>query len=91
MSAKLVPTSVDRGCRVVSARIPTAVNLDFLEPEPLLFRSSSQIYYTELKSERSADDTTGFVSPSPTSAEGKQQAGFEMWTLSCRKLFDLIM
>jgi hypothetical protein len=41
MSAKLVPTFADRGYRVVSATDPTAVNLDFLDPEPLLFHSSS--------------------------------------------------
>jgi hypothetical protein len=29
LSAKLVPTFLDRGCRVVSAGIPTAVIADF--------------------------------------------------------------
>jgi hypothetical protein len=31
LSAKLVPTFADRGCSVVSATIPTAVNLGFLD------------------------------------------------------------
>jgi hypothetical protein len=31
----------DRRCHVVSATDPTAVNLDFPDPEPLLFHSSS--------------------------------------------------
>jgi hypothetical protein len=32
LSAKLVPTFVDRGCRMVSARNPMAINLCFLDP-----------------------------------------------------------
>jgi hypothetical protein len=41
MSPKLVPTLADRGCRVVSATDPHGRNLGFLDPEPLLFQSSS--------------------------------------------------
>jgi hypothetical protein len=40
-SAKLVPTSADRGCHVVSATSPSDRNFDFLDPEPLLFLLSS--------------------------------------------------
>jgi hypothetical protein len=47
MSAKLVPTFADRGCRVVSATDPQAVNLDFLDPEPLLFQLSSSLVIQE--------------------------------------------
>jgi hypothetical protein len=36
-----VPTLADRGCRVVSATDPHGRNLGFLDPEPLLFHSSS--------------------------------------------------
>jgi hypothetical protein len=32
MSAMLMPTFADRGCRVVSETDPTAVNLDFIDP-----------------------------------------------------------
>jgi hypothetical protein len=39
--AKLVPTLADRGCRVVSATNPHGRNLGFLDPELLLFHSSS--------------------------------------------------
>jgi hypothetical protein len=49
MSAKLVPTSADRECRMVSATVPAAINLDFLDPEPLLFHSdSSSVILTRL-------------------------------------------
>jgi hypothetical protein len=41
MSVKLLPTFVDRGCRVVSATDPKAINLDFRDTEPLLSYSSS--------------------------------------------------
>jgi hypothetical protein len=41
LSLKLVPTFAGRNCHVVSATDPMAVNLGFLDPEPLLFRSSS--------------------------------------------------
>jgi hypothetical protein len=36
-----VPTLAHRGCRVVSATDPHGRNLGFLDPEPLLFHSSS--------------------------------------------------
>jgi hypothetical protein len=39
--AKLVSTFADRGCRVVSTTDPHGRNLGFLDPEPLLFHSSS--------------------------------------------------
>jgi hypothetical protein len=39
-----MPTFADSGCVAWSAqRIPTAVNLGFLDPEPLLFHSSSSL------------------------------------------------
>jgi hypothetical protein len=38
---KLVPIFADRGCCVVSATDPHGRNLGFLDPEPLLFHSSS--------------------------------------------------
>jgi hypothetical protein len=41
MLAKFVPNFANRGRRVISATDPTNVNLDFLDPEPLLFHSSS--------------------------------------------------
>jgi hypothetical protein len=41
LSAKLVPTFADESVTWSVQRIPTAVNLSFLDPEPLLFRSSS--------------------------------------------------
>jgi hypothetical protein len=44
MSAKLVPTFADRGVAWSAQRIPTAVNLDFLVPEPLLFHSGSSSF-----------------------------------------------
>jgi hypothetical protein len=40
-SAKLVPTSADRGCHVVSATSLSDRNFDFLDLEPLLFLPSS--------------------------------------------------
>jgi hypothetical protein len=56
----------------------------------ILVMRQQQVYHIELKSEISADNTTGFVSPLPTSAEGKQQARLEIWTLPCRKLLDFV-
>jgi hypothetical protein len=41
LSAKLVPTLADRWCQVVSATDPHRRNLGFLDPELLLFHSSS--------------------------------------------------
>jgi hypothetical protein len=41
MSAKIVPTFADTGCRVAIAMDPPAVNLGFIDTEPLLFHSSS--------------------------------------------------
>jgi hypothetical protein len=58
LSAKLVPTFVDRGCRVVSATDPTAVNLDYLKPETLFFHSSnSSVILTRLSGTRSRTTT----------------------------------
>jgi hypothetical protein len=44
LSAKLVPTFADRNVAWSAQRIPTAVNLVFLKPEPLLFHSSSSSF-----------------------------------------------
>jgi hypothetical protein len=41
LSAKLVPTLADRGCRVVSATDPHGRNLGYLDPKPLLLISSN--------------------------------------------------
>jgi hypothetical protein len=44
----------NRGCRVVSATDPHGRNLDFLDPEPLLFHSSSSsVILTRLSGPRS--------------------------------------
>jgi hypothetical protein len=49
-----VPTLADRGCRVVSATDPHGRNLGFLDPEPLLFHSSSSsVVLTSLSGPRS--------------------------------------
>jgi hypothetical protein len=54
LSAKLVPTSGDRGCRVVSATDPHGRILGFLDQEPLLFHSSSSsVILTRLRGPRS--------------------------------------
>jgi hypothetical protein len=54
LSAKLVPTFVGRGCRVVSA-----TDLGFLDPEPLLFfSSSSSLVLTRLSGPRSRPITS---------------------------------
>jgi hypothetical protein len=54
LSAKLVPTFADRGCRVVSATDPTAVKLGFLDVEQLLFHSSSSsVIFMRLSGPRS--------------------------------------
>jgi hypothetical protein len=46
LSAKLVPTFADRGCRVVSATDPHGRILGFLDPEPLLFHSRAPQLYS---------------------------------------------
>jgi hypothetical protein len=49
LSAKLVPTFADRGCRVISMTDPYGPNLCFFRPEQLLFLSSnSSIVVTRL-------------------------------------------
>jgi hypothetical protein len=59
MLAKLVPTLADRGCRVVSAADPHGCNLGFLDPEPLLFHSSSSsVILTRLSGPRSRPTTS---------------------------------
>jgi hypothetical protein len=58
MSAKLAPTFADRVCRVVSATISMAVNLGYLDPEPLLFHwISSSVILTRLSGPRSRPNT----------------------------------
>jgi hypothetical protein len=59
LSAKLVPTLADRGCRVVRATDLHGRNLGFLDPEPLLFySSSSSIILTRLNGTRSRPTTS---------------------------------
>jgi hypothetical protein len=54
MSAKLVPTFSDRVSLGQYNGFPTAVNLSFLDPEPLLFHSnSSPVILTRLSGPRS--------------------------------------
>jgi hypothetical protein len=54
MSAKIEPNFADRECRVVSETDQTAVILDFLDPEQLLFlSSSSSVILTRLSGPRS--------------------------------------
>jgi hypothetical protein len=54
LSAKLMPTFADRGYRVVSATDPHGRIFGFLDPEPLLFHSSSfLIILTRLSEPRS--------------------------------------
>jgi hypothetical protein len=51
--------SADGGCRVVSATDPHGRNLGFLDPEPLLFHSSSSsIILTKLSGPRSRPTTS---------------------------------
>jgi hypothetical protein len=48
----------DRGVAWSAQQIPTAVNLDFLDPEPLLFHpSSSSVNLTKLSGPRSRPTT----------------------------------
>jgi hypothetical protein len=59
LSAELVPTLADRGCRVVIATDPHGRNLGFLDPEPPLFHSSSSsIILTRLSGTRSRTTTS---------------------------------
>jgi hypothetical protein len=53
MSAKLVQIFADRGVAWSAQRIPTAVNLDFLQPEP----SSSSVILMRLNGPRSRPTT----------------------------------
>jgi hypothetical protein len=54
-----VPTFADRGCRVVSATDPHGRILGFLDPEPLLFHSSSSsVILTRLCGPRSRPTTS---------------------------------
>jgi hypothetical protein len=59
MSAKLMPTFADKGVARSAQRIPTAINLGFLNPESLLFQSkSSSIILTRLNEPRSRPTTS---------------------------------
>jgi hypothetical protein len=59
LSAKLVLTFADRGCRVVSAMDPQDRFLDFLDPELLLFYSSSSTFIlTRMSGPRSRHTTS---------------------------------
>jgi hypothetical protein len=59
MSAKLMTTFADRGCRVVRATDPHGRILGFLDPEPLLFLPSiSSIVLTRLSGPPSRPTTS---------------------------------
>jgi hypothetical protein len=59
LSAKLVPTFMDRGCHVVSVTDPYGRILDFIRPELLLFLSrSSSVLLTRLSGPRSRPTTS---------------------------------
>jgi hypothetical protein len=59
LSARLVPTFADRGVAWSAQRIPTAVNLGSLDPEPLVFNSSSSsVVLTRLSGPRSWPTTS---------------------------------
>jgi hypothetical protein len=59
MSAKLVPALRTEGAEWSAQRIPTAIFLDFLDLEPLLFHSSSySVILTRLSGPRSRPTTS---------------------------------
>jgi hypothetical protein len=59
MSSNLVSTFADRGVARSAQRNPMAVNLDFLDPEPLLLHSSSSsVILPRLSGPRSTPTTS---------------------------------
>jgi hypothetical protein len=79
LSAKLVPTFADRGCRVVKATDPYAV-FSFCRPEPLLFLPSSSLsILTRLSGSRCR----------PTTSQKSGNAGNRTRTPATKFLFSL--